>query len=52
MPGDDLLPRADIVSTRAVTIDVDAAAIWPWLAQFGPGRGGAYTYDWIETSSD
>ena len=23
-------------------------AIWPWLAQMGSGRGGAYTYDWIE----
>jgi len=20
----------------------------PWLVQMGPGRGGAYTYDWIE----
>lgn len=48
LPGDDLLPRPDIVSTRAVTIDVGATAIWPWLAQLGPGRGGAYTYDWIE----
>ncbi|MFC9962654.1 SRPBCC family protein [Nocardia ignorata] len=48
MPGDDLLPRPDIVSTRAVAIDVEAAEIWPWLVQFGPGRGGAYTYDWIE----
>ena len=22
--------------------------IWPWLVQMGVGRGGAYTYDWIE----
>ena len=22
--------------------------MWPWLVQMGPGRGGAYTYDWIE----
>jgi hypothetical protein len=22
--------------------------VWPWLAQMGSGRGGAYTYDWIE----
>ncbi|WP_054812662.1 hypothetical protein [Nocardia arizonensis] len=48
MPGDDLLPTPDIVTTRSVTIDTEPAAIWPWLVQMGPGRGGAYTYDWIE----
>jgi hypothetical protein len=48
LPGDDLLPVADIVSTRAVSIDAPPSAIWPWLAQMGPGRGGAYTYDWVE----
>ena len=48
LPGDDLLAAPDILSTRAITIDAPAAAIWPWLLQFGPGRGGAYTYDWIE----
>jgi hypothetical protein len=48
LPGDDLLAEPDILSTRAITIDAPASAIWPWLLQFGPGRGGAYTYDWIE----
>ncbi len=48
LPGDDLLASADIVSTRAVTIDAPPSAIWPWLVQMGSGRGGAYTYDWIE----
>lgn len=48
MPGDDLMPDALLVSTRAVTVDAPPAAIWPWLLQMGPGRGGAYTYDWIE----
>ena len=48
MPGDDLLPSAELVSTRAVTIYAPPSAIWPWLVQMGPGRGGAYTYDWIE----
>jgi hypothetical protein len=46
--GDDLMPAPDIVSTRVVEIDAPPAAIWPWLVQMGPGRGGAYTYDWIE----
>jgi hypothetical protein len=48
LPGDELLTEPDIVSTRAVWIDAPASAIWPWLVQMGPGRGGAYTYDWIE----
>src|SRR5579863_1001300 len=48
LPGDELLPDAGLVSTRAVTIDAPPAAVWPWLVQMGSGRGGAYTYDWIE----
>ena len=48
LPGDELLPRAGIVATRAITIDAPPAAIWPWLVQMGSGRGGVYTYDWIE----
>jgi hypothetical protein len=46
--GDELMPDPDIVATRAVEIDAPPSAIWPWLVQMGPGRGGAYTYDWIE----
>ena len=48
LPGDELLGDPDIIATRAITIDAPAAAIWPWLLQMGPGRGGAYTYDFIE----
>jgi hypothetical protein len=46
--GDELMPDPDIVATRAVEIDAPPSAVWPWLVQMGPGRGGAYTYDWIE----
>jgi hypothetical protein len=48
LPGDELLDSADIVSTRAITIDAPPSAVWPWLVQMGSGRGGAYSYDWIE----
>ena len=41
--GDELMPDPDIVATRAVEIDAPPSAIWPWLVQMGPGRGGAYT---------
>jgi hypothetical protein len=48
LPGDELLPDPDVVSTRAIGIGVPPSAVWPWLIQMGPGRAGAYTYDWIE----
>jgi hypothetical protein len=48
MAGDGLLPAAPVVATRAIGISAPPADIWPWLVQMGPGRGGAYTYDWIE----
>jgi hypothetical protein len=48
MPGDDLIPDPDTLATRAITIDAPPSATWPWLVQMGSGRGGAYTYDWIE----
>jgi hypothetical protein len=47
MPGDDLVPGAD-VTTRAVAVEVPAAAVWPWLVQLGFGRAGWYSYDWID----
>ncbi len=49
LPGDELLEAADGVTTRVISINAPASAVWPWLAQMGPApRGGAYTYDWIE----
>jgi len=48
VPGDELLPDAEMMSTRAITIDAPPERVWPWLVQMGSGRGGAYTYDWIE----
>jgi len=48
MPGDELLPEPDLVSTRAITITAAPPTVWQWLVQMGSGRGGAYTYDWIE----
>jgi hypothetical protein len=48
LPGDDLLEHPDLLSTRVISIGAPANAVWPWLAQMGSGRGGVYTYDWIE----
>lgn len=48
LPGDDLVPAADISATRAVTVGAGAEAVWPWVAQLGQGRGGFYSYDFLE----
>lgn len=48
MPGDELLPHPDLLATRAISIAAPPSAVWPWLVQMGSGRGGVYTYDWIE----
>ena len=48
LPGDDLIENADITATRAITIRASAAQVWPWIAQLGQGRGGFYSYDFLE----
>lgn len=48
LPGDEVVTTPRSMDTRAVTIDAPAACVWPWLVQFGQGRGGLYSYDWLE----
>jgi hypothetical protein len=48
LPGDDIEPHAEYVTTRATTIQAPAAAIWPWLIQMGQDRAGFYTHNWME----
>jgi hypothetical protein len=48
LPGDELVPEPDILATHAVSIAAPAAEIWPWLVQMGQGRGGFYSYTWLE----
>jgi hypothetical protein len=48
LPGDDLLPTPNLTATRSATIAATPAEVWPWIAQIGQGRGGFYTYDWLE----
>lgn len=47
-PGDHLVPQADLVATRAITVDGPPSSVWPWLVQMGQGRGGFYSYDALE----
>jgi len=48
LPGDELLPNPKLSATHAITIHAPVAEVWPWLAQIGQGRGGFYSYTWIE----
>lgn len=48
LPGDELVQSPLYESTRAVTIQAPASRVWPWLVQMGQGRGGLYSYDWLE----
>ena len=47
-PGDELLSGAKMEATHAITIAAPPQKVWPWLVQIGQGRGGFYSYDWIE----
>jgi hypothetical protein len=48
MPGDTLLRQNAPSTTRAITTDASPEAVFPWLLQIGYGRGGWYSYDWID----
>jgi hypothetical protein len=47
-PGDRLLAQPGYVWTNAITIQRPTDQVWPWLVQLGQGRGGLYSYDWLE----
>src|SRR5438105_9916634 len=48
LAGDDLISNADMVATRAIAIRASADQVWPWIVQLGQGRGGFYSYDFLE----
>jgi hypothetical protein len=48
LPGDELVPNPRLKATHAVTVQAPPNKVWPWLVQLGQGRGGFYSYDWIE----
>jgi hypothetical protein len=52
MAGDELVKDSPHVNNRAitnaVTINARPTDVWPWLVQMGHGRGGMYSYDWID----
>jgi len=48
VPGDSLIANPKVETTHAIVVRGTPAMIWPWLVQMGQGRGGFYTYTWLE----
>src|ERR1700712_4608031 len=42
LPGDDLLPRADVVMDRGFDLTAAPDVVWPWIVQLGKWRAGWY----------
>jgi hypothetical protein len=42
LPGDDIVPAANVVMDRAFTLDAPVETVWPWFCQLGKGRAGWY----------
>jgi hypothetical protein len=42
MPGDDIVPNADVVMDRAFDVAAPPENVWPWLVQLGKARAGWY----------
>jgi hypothetical protein len=51
MPGDELVPKASLNATRAITIDAPPHDVWPWIVQMGYRRAGFYTYDLLDNAA-
>jgi ligand-binding SRPBCC domain-containing protein len=52
LPYDHLVPRPVAQITHAITINAPTDEVWKWLVQLGQGRGGMYSYDWLENLAD
>lgn len=48
LPGDARIGQPNLVYILAITIDAPPKRVWPWIVQLGQGRGGWYSYDWLE----
>ena len=47
-PGDALVPEPLWSWTHGIEIDAPIERVWPWVAQIGQGKGGFYSYQWLE----
>lgn len=42
LPGDEIVPDANIIMDRAFTLPAAPDQVWPWFEQLGKGRSGWY----------
>ncbi len=47
-PGDEFVVDPASFVNRAITIQASPEQIYPWLVQLGAGKGGYYSYAWLE----
>lgn len=48
LPGDELLPAAQVQNDRACTIEAPPSTVWPWIAQLGQDKAGFYSFEMLE----
>ena len=48
LPGSEFAPHPKGGYTQAITIPAPTEEVWPWVVQIGQGRGGFYSYDFLE----
>jgi hypothetical protein len=48
LPGDDVVPDADVVLDTAFDLAAPPEDVWPWFVQLGKRRGGYYLPRWVE----
>ncbi len=48
LPGDEVVSGPTFNATRALTVDANPEAVWPWLVQIGFGRAGWYSFDLLD----
>src|SRR5262245_66560491 len=47
-PGDELVPDPDGGATMATALPAPPERVWRWLVQMRGGRGGWYSWDWVD----
>ena len=48
LPGDEVVPDAQLTMDRAFDLPAEPDAVWPWFAQLGKNRAGWYLPAWVE----
>jgi hypothetical protein len=48
LPGDGIVPDAQVTMDRAFDLPAPPETVWPWFAQLGKNRAGWYFPAWVE----